>query len=258
MKIIQKNIKEIFLNNFLKDFREFVIKNKDLSYHELTYAVLQQYHEEFLDPDFVVVIDENISNLFLVFSPLMHVFNEEHKKNKKILFEMNTDILVEDEDKLNCVGDGYIGTNGIMVVGMAPGFYNGNKFDKLSKPFKPSFYFALTSKMLREGFKSNLKRIYFTNLSKLCLSRKLMNDKSYNNNYSYESMYEKYLHVLKEEINILKPKIIISLGKDVFDFMNINGIKSIYTFHPSYFCHRNQFEIGKKHYTSKIKELLEE
>jgi uracil-DNA glycosylase len=246
------------MNNFLKNFRDFVIKNKNLSYNELTYTVLKQYNEQFLDPDFVVTIDENVSNLFLIFSPLMHVFDENHKKHKRMLFKINNEILVEDEDKLNCVGDGYIGTNGIMVVGMAPGFYNDNKFDKLSKPFKPSFYFALTSKMLREGFKSHLKRIYFTNLSKLCLSRKLMDDKSYNNNYSYENMYEKYLHVLKEEINILKPKTILSLGRDVFNFMNENGIESTYTYHPSYFCYKKQFEIGKKHYQLKIKELLED
>ena len=232
------------MTDFLKDFRQFILDNSTLPYNELTYAVFKKYHKEFLDPNFVVTIDEDISNLFLIFSPLMHVFDEEHKQHKKMLFEINNDILVEDEDKLNGVGDGYIGTGGIMVVGMAPGFYNGNKTDILSKPFKPSFYFALTSKMLREGFKSNLKRIYFTNLSKLCLTRNLMNDKSYNNKYSYEKMYEKYLHILEEEIRILKPKKILSLGRDVFNFMNENRIDSIYTYHPSYFIYRKQFDEG--------------
>ena len=246
------------MKEFLKDFRQFILDNDDLPYNELTYIVFEKYRDMFLDPEFVVTVDEEVSNLFFIFSPLMHVFDESHKENKKLLFELNKDILMEDEDKLNCIGDGYIGTDGTMVVGMAPGFYNANKTDILSKPLKPSFYFALTSKMLREGFKSYLKRIYFTNLSKLCLTRNLMNDKSYNNKYSYEKMYEKYLHILKEEIRILKPKKILSLGRDVHNFMNENKIESTYAFHPSYYIYRKQFDIGKINYRSKIKELLEE
>jgi len=245
------------MKEFLARFRQFILDNSSLPYNELTYTVFKEYREQFLDPEFVVTVDDDVSNLFFIFSPLMHVFDEEHKKNKQLLFDTNKDILVEDEDKLNCVGDGYIGTDGIMVVGMAPGFYNANKTDVLSKPLKPSFYFALTSKMLREGFKSDLKRIYFTNLSKLCLSRNLMNDKSYNNNYSYEKMYEKYLHILEEEIKILKPKKILALGRDVYNFMNENRIESVYTYHPSYFIYRQQFKDGKQHYNLKIKELLE-
>ncbi len=246
------------MNEFLTNFRQFILDNGELPYNELTYTVFEKYRDQFLDPEFVVTVDEEVSNLFFIFSPLMHAFDEEHKQHKKMLFDINKDILVEDEDKLNCVGDGYIGTDGIMVVGMAPGFYNGNKTDILSKPLKPSFYFALTSKMLREGFKSYLKRIYFTNLSKLCLTRNLMNDKSYNNKYSYEKMYEKYLHILKEEIRILKPKKILALGRDVYNFMNENKIESTYAFHPSYYIYRKQFDIGKTNYRSKIKELLED
>jgi len=246
------------MKKFLTDFRQFVLDNGELLYNELTYTVFEKYRDKFLDSEFVVTVDEEVSNLFFIFSPFMHVFNESDKENKKMLFELNKDILVEDEDKLNCIGSGYIGTNGIMIVGMAPGFYNANKTDILSKPLKPSFYFALTSKMLREGFKSYLKRIYFTNLSKLCLTRNLMNDKSYNNKYSYEKMYEKYLYILKEEIRILKPKKILSLGRDVYNFMNGNGIASTYTFHPSYYIYRKQFDIGKINYRSKIKELLED
>jgi len=246
------------MNEFLTKFRQFILDNSELLYNELTYKVFEEYRDRFLDPEFVVTVDEEISNLFFIFSPFMHVFDESHKEHKKMLFDVNKDIIVEDEDKLNCIGSGYIGIDGIMVIGMAPGFYNGNKTDILSKPLKPSFYFALTSKMLREGFKSYLKRIYFTNLSKLCLSRNLMDDKSYNNKYSYEKMYERYLYILKEEIRILKPKKILSLGRDVFNFMNKNGIESEYVFHPSYYIYRKQFELGKNNYHSKIKELFEE
>ena len=236
----------------VNDVRQIIIDNQNLSYNELTYLILQKYKQQFLDENFVINVTELVSPIYYIFSPLMHVFDLNDIVNKKLLFDLNKDILVDDDDKLNCVGTGYIGTDGIMVIGMAPGFYNGNKFDVLSKPFKPSFYFAQTSKMIREGFKSYISRIYFTNLSKLVLARNLMDSKS------YKQMYDKYFYILKEEINILKPKKIIALGKDVFNFLLEKDIRTETTFHPSFFIYKNQFEDGKQHYNSFIKRLMEQ
>jgi len=119
---------------------------------------------------------------------------------------------------MTCIGTGCIDNNSIMIVGMAPGFYNGTKFDEISKPFKPSFYFSNTSRILRLGIYEILDKVYFTNLSKIVTTREKMNSEIYKN------YYNKYYNIFEEELKIINPKIIICLGKNVHDFLITKNI----------------------------------
>jgi uracil-DNA glycosylase len=129
-----------------------------------------------------------------------------------------------------------------MLIGMAPGFFNDSKHDKISHPYKPSFYFANTSKILRTGFLKNLNKIYFTNLSKITTSKEIM-DSTF-----YQNQYELFFEILKKEIEIIKPSLIYSVGTTVHKFLLQKQIKTNLLYHPSYFLFKNQTKQAIEYY----------
>ncbi|MCF7795962.1 uracil-DNA glycosylase family protein [Patescibacteria group bacterium] len=254
---------EIFYSNELKTnnydliYRVInLIYNENFSYNEKTYKILKYLNNYYLKVDFsldlnFLHINDLHINDFLFYSPFMFYKDTKNKeKRKKLINLYNKQIkkYKDEEDFLFGIGNGCLDDNCILVLGMAPGFYNNNKFDNISKPYKPSFYFSNTSKILKKGFFNHLNNIYFSNVSKVVFSKEKMNDKLYN------SLYNEFKDILLKEIKILNPSIIIALGNNVDKFLTDNNIKHIKSYHPSYFLYQHSENKGIEYYKSLLEE----
>ena len=226
--------------------------HKHLSYRKIAHDILDKYQREFRDRDFVVNlqgIDITKKHVwpFLKYSPFQHVLLEKDVENRYPLYNDIQSILTPNDNELISIGSGYIGQNGVMVIGMAAGFFTNDDDDKISQPFKPSFFFQNTSEMLRSGFGPNLKEVYFTNASKIAVEKNLMNE-------SYESNYEKYWPILEHEINVLKPKRILAAGTNVYKFLKDKGLNCQKIYHPSYFIYQGKQKESIYYYRNIIEE----
>jgi len=234
----------------LKKILEF--SDEDISYNEKTYKILNSFKELYKNTKFsfnltnIQILDENIEK-FLIYNPFMFYYKKNKRKELMELYLKEIEKLSDEEKFLYGIGNGCTDDGCIIVLGMAPGFYNGTKYDLLSKPYKPSFYFSNTSKILRFGLSKHLDNIYFTNLSKIVYSKERMS------NVEYSKLYEKYIQVFLEEIKILKPKQIIALGNNLNEILNKYNIEHITLKHPSYFLYRKNEHNGINYYEEEIK-----
>lgn len=226
-------------------------ENKTLSYKKLVNMILDKYQKQFRDRDFFLNLQDvsisEIINVFLKYCPFQFSFNSDDIHNRHKLYDDIQTILTPNDNELISIGSGYIGKGGIFVIGMAAGFYTGDADDLISQPFKPSFFFQNTSEILRKGFFKELKSIYFTNASKMAVEKQKMNE-------SYEENYEKYWPILKNEIDLLQPNKILTLGANVYDFLKNKNIECKKVLHPSYWIYRHQIEDGIKYYKDLTKE----
>jgi len=241
-------------DDIVKDIILTVRKNKILSYKKLVNVILTKYKEQFLQRDFYI----DLSNVnkesyllyeFLKFNPFQFSFNK-NINNRRHLWDDVQKILTPNENELISIGTGCIDEGCIMFVGMAAGFYSGDADDKISQPFKPTFFFQNTSEILRESIKHNLSSVYFTNASKIALEKKKMNE-------SYITNYEKYFNILSNEIEILKPKHIIALGTNVYDFLRNKNIKCTRAYHPGYFIYKGTLNVEKDYYSNILENIGE-
>jgi len=219
------------------------------NYNDLTFKIFKKYKENFLNTDFKIKTSQ-INKEFILTSPFM--FSKDDHYKIKLLHDLSLGLSkTNKEDEMTCIGTGCIDDNNIMIVGMAPGFYNGTEFDKLSKPFKPSFYFSNTSRILRLGLFEILDKIYFTNLSKIVTTKEKMNSDIYKN------YYNKHYNIFETELEIINPKIIICLGRIVYDFLYKKDLKQkvIYWYHPSYFIYQHSESHGIQYYKDKGEEF---
>lgn len=226
----------------------FLLENVKASHQKLVYNIILQYRDLFLDRDFYIRLDEPIPQehrYFLAYSPFMFDFKE-NLEMRHILYDLASSLVNKEACKKVCGGNGYIGEGGIFLVGMAPGFYYGHEIDKISEPFKPSWFFAQTSKILRMGVLHKIEYCYFTNLAKMVFAKSEMNEAK------YEELYSKYFYVLEKEIELLKPQKIISLGRNVYNFLSKCKIDTEFMYHPSYFWYRKQFATGRNYYRENI------
>lgn len=237
--------------NLIYDVLMYAHENKNISYRKIAHDILDKYQKEFRDRDFVVDfngIDITKKHLwpFLKYSPFQHVLKSEDRENRYYLYDDIQTILTPNDNELISIGSGYIGQNGIFVIGMAAGFFTNDADDKISQPFKPSFFFQNTSEMLRSGFGSDLKDVYFTNASKIAVEKNLMNE-------SYESNYEKYWPILNNEIEFLKPRRILAAGTNVYTFLRKKGLDCQKIYHPSYFIYQGKQKESIYYYRNIIK-----
>lgn len=229
----------------IKDLLVTAESNKNVSYKNLVNLILKKFKSDFLERDFYIDLStvNRKSHLlfeFLKYSPFQFSFNN-NLENRRKLWDDIQKILTPNENELISIGTGCIDENCIMVIGMAAGFYSNDADDKISQPFKPTFFFQNTSEILRNGFNSSLDKIYFTNASKIALERSRMN-------ISYLHNYNKYFENLMLEIETLKPKSIIALGTNVYDFLLSKNIKCTKGYHPGYFIYRNNYNVYENYY----------
>lgn len=247
-----ENIKRMIVFDVIKD----VLDNSTISYTKLALYIFEKYAKLFREKSFVVDlsgINNKYVKMFLKYSPFMSTF-QNNLKSRQILCDhvFNECIecyklpelshIKEREERLFAIGNGVIDENGILIVGMAAGFY-GDTTTKIGYPFKPSFYFGPASEILRIGFLENLNKIYFTNLAKSAFSESIMNT-----NNMYLKLYSNCIKILKREIEVLKPQIILAVGTNVFNFLESINIKSTKIFHPSFFLFKHQKQNGIDYY----------
>lgn len=240
------------VKDLIHDIVLYAHTHKNLSYRKIAHDILEKYQAEFRDRDFVVNlegIDITKKHLwpFLKYSPFQHVLDSKDLDNRYPLYDDIKSILTPNDNELISIGSGYIGLSGIFVIGMAAGFFTNDADDKISQPFKPSFFFQNTSEMLRSGFAQDLKDVYFTNASKIAIEKNLMNE-------SYELNYEKYWPILENEIKLLKPRRILAAGTNVFTFLKNKGIDCQKIYHPSYFIYQGKQKESIYYYRNIIKE----
>lgn len=251
----------------LYEIEKFIDKSTidKIKYNTLVYNLTEKFGNFFRSENNLInteLYDNNLINKLYFYTPLIFHSNNKNAvdiKNKlyfhigcKIcneLIEIKNNIKTKD-DRLICVGNGCINNNCIMLIGMSAGFFNANLFDKISFPFKFSFYFGETSEMLRIGFKNKLNNIYFTNLAKCAYNRKIMNKKDV-----YNNIYSICIETLKNEMLILKPKIILAFGTNVFKFLMKNNISCKKIIHPAYFLFRKNKKNGIEYYKKICEEL---
>jgi len=227
------------------------------NYSDKTYAVMTNLKEQFNNKDTVLSSYGLKSSNILKYSPFMftkkeYPTKEDIERRHQLIdyaVNFNPNILegtglesIPEKERFLAIGGGCIDKHGLMVIGMAPGFWRIHEFNELSYPFKPSFFYANTSRILRDGFRDFLKYIYFTNLSKFAYSKDVLTPDV------YKKLYEKCFPILKKEIDLLEPKKIITLGNDVHNFLTEKGINCEKVFHPSYFIMKGQDVEGVKHY----------
>lgn len=219
-------------------------------YNENVTTIFKLYRDRFLAKTTLVDVN-SLNKYMIVFSPYMFSANVDNNKHKRLaLYDMTMKIAAaEDEENLVCIGNGCIDDNSIVVVGMAPGFNNKNEIDGLSKPFKPSLYFANTSRILRLGLYDIIENVYFTNLSKVAQDRISMGE-------NYIKYYEKYYDVFLEEMQIIKPRLILCLGKNTYEFLSAKNMPyKIYSFyHPAFFLYKHTDKDGIQYYKEQLKE----
>ena len=153
--------------------------NSNLSYKRLATDIMTKYQIEFRERDFFIDL-RNIpitetTKSFLKYCPFQFSSDEDGLDIRHRLYDICQTILTPNDNELISIGSGYIGKSGIFVIGMAPGFYSGDVDDLISQPFKPSFFFQNTSKLLKDGFEEKLNKIYFTNVSRIALEKAKMN-----------------------------------------------------------------------------------
>lgn len=84
-----------------------------------------------------------------------------------------------------------------------------------------------------KSIKPNLKNVYITNLAK----GRYLDDKGNNRLPTKDEVYD-WFEYIEKEISQVKPKIIIALGKLVFETLNDNYPNVVYAKHPRwYFSH---------------------
>lgn len=238
----------------LKKIYEYLLTINNNSWNEITYLLLKEFYEYFIDENYLLNINfnnEKWKKIALTFSPFMFS-TKNNIENRKKLFKLANDIKIDENVEVKCIGNGCIDKECIMVIGMTPGYFEeDNKFTDLSRPFKPSFFFANTSKILRMGFFNNIQNIYFTNLSKVATHYNNMNSKY------YIKFYSKYFYILEKEIEILKPKKIIALGVNVYNFLLAKGVENVIRcYHPSFFIFRKQTKTAPFYYKEIINEQI--
>lgn len=235
--------------NFLLRFSEFLSSLKDKSYYDISFDIVEKFGEEFRDSDFLLQFQKNkeISN-FLAYSPFHVSFDSDLKslvyKREKLIHHVSL-IENQSQEKLVSVGNGVIDGGGIIIVGMSAGFRGENNYDTISFPFKPSFYFGNASRILRFGLMRYLNEIYFTNLAKYALSKSIMNTPG-----KYQEVYEECFPYLEEELKILKPRLILAAGINVYEALRERNIPCSKIKHPSYFFFREGADVGIKYYES--------
>lgn len=253
-----KNNKDIFLNDKLLPSNSNKIlthilntSQKDISYNKKTLEVIKDLRKLFISKKFALNLNsaslpKNKLTMSLIHNPFM--FYKENNKREELMDLFLKDMKKYEDEKefLYGVGCGSIDDDSIMILGMAPGFYNGNEYDELSKPFKPSFYFANTSKLLRFAMKDHIKDLYFTNVSKIVFSKERMNESV------YKKLYNDFYKVLQKEIKIIKPKVIIALGNNVSEFLTEKKIDHIKGYHPSYFIYQHSSQKSLEYYKNLI------
>jgi len=228
---LKKQGNKIFLTTKLNDSKthkimKFILSKVDeTEYRKSVINIFKHTYKSFENPEFIFDLNEhrlfhNDFRTALIYNPFMLSKYRQLEKRKKLMqiFEKHYEKVKQQfgDEMLYSTGNGVIDDNCIMVLGMAPGFYNGNEVDLISKKFKPSFYFGNTSQVLRYGFKQNLQEMYFTNLSKIALSK----EKTVS--VGYKELYNISQECFKKELAIINPRMIIALGKDVEQFLNEN------------------------------------
>lgn len=246
MKQLPEKIRNYILSNdILKD--KYHCRSE---WNKMTIDFMQKYQSIFLEND-PFIIDEFTSKKDYFLTPFY--FTEKIKDLSIIRWPLY-DSYPNSDNYLPSVGQGRLDENGIMIIGMTAGFWDpnlksGDLWWDIQKPWKPSFYFNHnTSVLLRLGFYEVIDKCWFTNIGKISLSKE-------ETNKSYNEIYEWSWDIMKKEIELLKPKIILSIGKNVYDFLNIKGYESIKINHPSYYAMRGKWDEGLEYYINYCKNI---
>lgn len=241
----------------VKEFLTFLKNYKNKSYLSTVYDIFEKYAVLFRNKDFILEYhleySDELNTCLMYWLPFLvgpNCNNVKHQLIKHIQCNECT-ISLNAKDRLICIGNGNIYPNGIFIVGMAAGFYGANKYDKISFPFKPSFYFGEASEILRKGFKSILQQVYFTNLSKCAFDRSIMNSPG-----SYEVCYNSCFSHFKREVNILSPCKILAAGNNTYEFLKTHGIECEKMIHPASFLFKHQKAEGIVYYNNIARKLI--
>lgn len=245
------------MTEVIKNILKRVYKEeKNDSYLKKVFDIIKTHGNDFRDKNFFVNkknfkdIKSDVSQTFLKYSPFICSNKDDVSQIKQKLFDYAFNNctkcfdIINSKQRLLAIGNGSIDENGVMIIGMAAGFFDEkNKFTNISFPFKPSFYFAETSEMLRDGFFGNLENIYFTNMSKCAFCKNIMN-----NNDGYIKLYSRCKEIILNEIEVIKPSIIYVAGKEAYEFAKSINIKCEKIIHPSYFLFRKNKKAGIEYY----------
>jgi len=138
-----------------------------------------------------------------------------------------------DEEFMNsrCYPTGLFNIGNVMIVGMNPG-RKGRSVE--GYPLKPSFVYQSPSFNLRKAceytFGNDIP--YVTNLCKYATV----------DNKVSEKQYEEYEFIFHMEINYMKPRLIIALGNDVYNYIDkyiLTEIPVIKIMHPAGICYND-------------------
>lgn len=235
-------------NKFLREFGDFLSSISSKSYKDQTYDIVEHFSIEFRNPDFVLSLDEQI-RASLVWLPFHLSFSNRDTSElidiRHQLIHYIDKIENKNYDKLVSIGNGIIDKHGIIVVGMAAGFRGENRYDEISYPFKPSFYFGNASRILRLGLIDHIHEIYFTNLAKYALSKQIMNSSG-----KYEEIYEECFPWFEKELELLEPRLILAVGMNVYQTLMAKKVPCVKVVHPSYFFFREGENKGIEYYSN--------
>ena len=143
-------------------------------------------------------------------------------------------------------------SNDLMIVGLNPShvrwqglmfhFGGGYKTNINSKyDLNAGYKFLMILKVL-----DVLNKTYITNLVKCSTA----------NNQVAQTTIDLCFEIFKQEFNIVKPKMILALGSQVYNFLNSKNIKNLeHIYHPSYVFSYHGCSIEK--YILNIKNILE-
>jgi uracil-DNA glycosylase family 4 len=153
-----------------------------------------------------------------------YCFTTDKKKTDEIINcikELNIEQSFMDS---RCYPTGFWSEGNVMIVGEAP----GQKGRGINGNLKPSFIFTDTSRRLRYAIQYSFDYMpYITNLLKYAKPNNKVNNDD----------FKKCSHIIEKEIEYIKPKSIIALGKSTYEFMNnnvdLNGANLTYVMHPA-------------------------
>ena len=121
-----------------------------------------------------------------------------------------------------CYPTGIAMEGNIMILGEAPGV-KGRAIQE--NWLKPSFVFTRTSWILRRALMSTFKIApYLTNACKFACEKNIVKNHD----------FDKCIHILKQEIDLIKPKKVVVLGNNAYNYFRNNfSIECVKVMHPS-------------------------
>jgi len=177
------------------------------------------------------------------------IYTKDYNWDKRERFEELWDICVNQYTSDFAFGNGSIDDNSIMVIDYEPDV-NIKIINKVGVSQFPALYLEKYAEYLRIGSHPITQYTYFTNVIKKNFFEDNMTKKEYNKLYTFS------IRLLKQEIKIINPKLIFTIGektKNSLQMLNLN-FPIINLRHPSDFLQDDK-ELIFKYYQNKFREI---